>query len=141
MKLDSSFDQIFQQGSVLKYSKFLLSDGRRKPKIFVILNKNPTHNLMRCVLTTSQFNFYNKSPQWKKDQFVLIPAGSVSFLPVKTFINCEVTYTLPKSKLVEAYRKQKLESFGILPKKFLDKVIDIIRSSILIETEVKKAIL
>ena len=134
-------NQIFQQGFVLRDPKFLLPDGRYRCKTFVVLNKNPTHNLIHSVLTTSQFSFYNRAPQWIKNQFVLIPAGAISFFRLKTLINCENIYTLPRLKLEEAYRKRRIEKFGILPKQFLDKIIDIIRSSILIETEIKESIL
>ena len=66
MRHNGSPGQIFQQGSVFRDPKFLLPDGRYKPKIFVILNKNPSDNLIHSVLTTSQFNFYDRTPQRKE---------------------------------------------------------------------------
>ncbi len=141
MECNDSPGQIFQQGSVLRDPKFLLPSGRYKPKILIILNKNSTENLIRSVLTTSQFDFYDRSPQSIKNCFVLIPVGVVSFLPLKTLIKCEEIHTLPRSKLEEAYQKQRLEKLGTLPKQFLDKIIDIVARSIFIEEEIKKSIL
>ncbi len=135
------FGQIIYQGSVLRDPKFLLPNGKPTPKRFIVLNKNPIDNLIRFVLTTSQFHYYNKSPQWVKDQFVLIPSGSLPSFPLKTLINCAEVHTRTRVKLKEAYQKQRLEKLGTLPKQFLDKIIDIVARSIFIEEEIKKSIL
>jgi len=135
------FDQIIHQGSVLRNPKLLLPNGKPTPKRFIILNKNPTDNLIHFILATSQFHYYNKSPQWVKDQFVLIPTGVLPLFPLKTLINCVEVHTRTRVRLKEIYQKRRLEKLGILPKQFLDKIIDIIARSIFIEEEIKKSIL
>lgn len=138
---DNPSEQIFRQGSVLKHPKFLLPDGRRTPKFFIILNKNPTDDIIRFILPTSQSNFYNRSPEWIKKSFIVVPAGTVPFFPTDTFIKCTEIHSLKKPILKELYRKRELERLGILPKQFLDQVVDVIRNSFLIEGDIKKSIL
>ena len=141
MGRDDFFDQIIQQSSILRNPKFLLPNGKPTAKRFIILNKNPTDNLIHFILATSQFHYYNKSPQWVKDQFVLIPTGVLPLFPLKTLINCVEVHTRTRAELKKDYQKRRLEKLGILPKQFLDKIIEIVAKSIFVEEEIKKTIL
>ena len=137
--IDKAFDENTRQGAVIYYVNLKLK-VEVKNKFLILLNSDCNQRDIYFFLTTSQTKFYI-SHRKLRNYFVFIPENSVPFFPLPTLIDCRNPFCLSRNKLREKYGSRELSFKGMLPEQFMDKLIKIIRDSILISPKIKKSIL
>ena len=128
----------FQQGAIF-YGKMPLPNGLHRNKFLIILNKNPKDPIIHFCFTTSQMKFYNKYPLYRS-HFIKIPQGTLDFFPIKTLINLSTIYSKPCNWFENVIQRKQLKFIEILPQNYLEKIKEIVESSILIEKNIKEKI-
>ena len=137
---DSVFDQTpIKKGAIIK-TEYRFPNGRERQKFFIILNKHPQEDPLVCVITTSQIDFYIKNPKFNNDTLT-IAANSISCFNKDTVVDCRQIYALTKNSVKVAFSKNTLTFAGELPDHLIEKIDDIIKTSLVISTTDKKKIL
>lgn len=136
---DPHFDQQFKRGIIVK-TPVRFKDGREKYKFLIILSHDVSNDPVLFVLTTSQLEFYDKNPHFNKD-IIRIKAGSISFFPKETVINCREVHRIARDKLKGSFRDNILQIEGELPQEMLNDVDKIIEKSFFISPADKELIL
>lgn len=137
--LDETFDEQIRQGAVIYYIGFQF-DIETKNKFLIVLNHDCNQSEIYYFLPTSQMKFYVSKRKLRK-YFVFVPGNTVSFFAFPTLIDCRRAEWINRDKLREKYGNRELEFEGMLPEIFMNKVIDIIKTSRLIPKRTKKLIL
>ena len=137
--LDKAFDEQVRQGTVVYYIGYPFNT-EIKNKFLVLLNHDCSQSEIYYFLTTSQTKLYKSTRKFKK-YFVFVPDNTVSFFSRPTLINCMELESISRDKLREKYGNRELEFKGMLPESFMNKVIDILKTSRLIAEKTKKLIL
>lgn len=136
--LGKLFERYFGRGSVLATEMHFYS-GVSKKKYLIVLNQNPADSETLLFLTTSQVEFFKRNPSFK--DHILIPAGTVSFFPLETVINCHGVQSMGREELKRRYRERKLDIVGSLPNEIMERIDRIVTASRYISPRHKKAIL
>lgn len=116
-----------------------LPDGLYRNKFLIILNKQPNDQVIHFAFTTSQMKFYYKYPLYRS-HFIKIPKGTFNFFPVKTLINLSTIYSKLRHWFENVIQRKQLKFIEILPQNYLDKIKEVVESSIRIEENIKKKI-
>ena len=132
-------EERIRQGIVIRYKKLPVETGERN-KFFVLLNHDCTQEKIYYFLTTSKIEYWKNHPA-PEEVFVYIPENAIWFFHQPTLIDCSKPREIDRLKLKRKYNKRGLIVKGMLPKRFMDKVIHIIEQSKLISERVKKLIL
>lgn len=137
-------EQLFKlqipRGTVLLFKDFPLSDGEKKNKYIIILNRCHEDNSYFVLTTSNKRNYHDHFPE----RYLVIQKGELKFFREETIIDITSIDCILLNSLYQRYLKQNpssLQIVGALPSQMIDLLDDLISKSDNISMKHKKIVL
>lgn len=137
---DAIFDEsLIRKGTIVK-TEYQFSNGEKREKFFIILNKFAKEDPLVCVITTSQLDFYIRNLKFNDDALT-IAANTIPCFNKDTVVDCRQIYCLTRKSVREALLKNGFKFVGELPDYLIEKIDAIVCDSRFISKIHKRKIL
>jgi len=138
-EIAKAFKHALRRGAIIR-TKIGFSDGSRRIKYLIILNKDLSLDIIYFFTTYSKIDFFNNNQRFEPD-IIRIPRRKISCFYRDTIIDCRQEHKLTRKKLWKRFQEEelKLEEY-YLPNNYLNKLNEVIRNSSLLSDKIKKII-